>query len=51
VEPGFILGLPITGIALIQYADGTVNEKAKAKVLAGIKQNGEMALPFYETDK
>ncbi len=50
-EPGFILGLPITGIALIQYADGTVNEKAKAKVLAGIEQNGEMALPYYETEK
>ena len=50
-EPGFILGLPITGIALIQYADGMVNEKAKAKVLAGIELNGEIALPFYETDK
>ncbi len=50
-EPGFILGLPITGIALIQYADGTVNEKAKAKVLAGLEQNGEMAVPYYETDK
>ena len=50
-EPGFILGLPITGIALIQYADGTVNEKAKAKLLAGMAQNEEMALPFYETDK
>ena len=50
-EQGFILGLPITGIALIQYADGTVNEKAKAKLLAGMAQNEEMALPFYETDK
>ena len=50
-EPGFILGLPITGFALIQYADGTVNEKAKAKVLAGRERNGEMSLPFYETDK
>ena len=50
-EPGFILGLPITGIALIQYADGTVNEKAKAKLLAGMAQNEDMALPFYETDR
>ncbi len=50
-EPGFILGLPITGIALIQHADGTVNEKAKAKLLEGSAQNGEVALPFYETDK
>ena len=50
-EPGFILGLPITGIALIQYADGTVNEKAKAKLLEGSAQNGNAALPFYETDK
>ena len=50
-EPGFILGLPITGIALIQYADGTVNEKARAKLLAGTAQNGDMALPFYETER
>ena len=50
-EPGFILGLPITGIALIQYADGTVNEKAKSKLLAGTAQNGDMALPFYETER
>ncbi len=50
-QPGFMLGLPITGIALIQYADDTVNEKAKAKLLAGIAQNEDMALPFYETDK
>ncbi len=50
-EHGFILGLPITGIALIQYADGTVNEKAKAKVLTGMAQNGDLALPYYETNK
>ncbi len=50
-EPGFILGLPITGIALIQYGDGTVNEKARAKLLAGTAKNGDMALPFYETDR
>ena len=50
-EQGFILGLPITGIALIQYADGTVNEKAKAKMLEGVEQNGEMAVPYYETEK
>ncbi len=50
-EEGFILGLPITGIALIQYADGSVNEKAKEKLLAGMEQNGAMSLLFYETEQ
>ncbi len=50
-EEGFILGLPITGIALIQYADGSVNQKAKEKLLVGMEQNGAMFLPFYETEK
>ena len=50
-EPGFILGLPITNIALIQFENGSVHERAKAKLLQGMEQNGEMALPFYETDK
>lgn len=49
-EPGFILGLPLTGIALIQYQDGSVNTRAKDRLLVGMEQNGEMALPFYETD-
>jgi hypothetical protein len=50
-EEGFILGLPITGIALIQYADGSVNQKAKEKLLTGMEQNGAMSLPFYEAEK
>jgi hypothetical protein len=43
--------LPITGVALIQFADGSVNEQAKAKLLHGIEQNQELALPFYETEQ
>jgi hypothetical protein len=50
-EPGFVMALPITGIALIQHRDGSVNERAKEKLQAGAEQNGEKALPFYETDK
>jgi len=50
-EVGFLLGLPLTGLALIQCEDGSVNEQAKAKVVSGLEQNGEMALPFYETDR
>jgi hypothetical protein len=50
-ETGFILGLPLTGLAFIQFEDGSVNEQAKARALAGLEKNGEMALPFYETDK
>jgi len=42
--PGLFAALPITGFALIQYDDGTVNESAKAK----LQQAG---LNFYETDK
>ena len=44
LQPGLFAGLPITGFALIQYDDGTVNESAKDK----LKQAG---LNFYETDK
>jgi len=44
LQPGLFAALPITGFALIQYDDGTVNESAKAK----LKQAG---LLFYETDK
>jgi hypothetical protein len=50
-QAGFILGLPITGIALLQYQDGSVNPRAKGKLLHAIEHNGEMALPFYETDR
>jgi hypothetical protein len=50
-EPGFILGLPITGIALIQHRDGSVNIRAKDKLLMGMEHNGHMALPFYQTDR
>jgi len=46
-----VRGLPITGIALIHHEDGSVHEKARAKLLAGCERNGEMALPFYETDR
>lgn len=50
-EEGFILALPITGIALIQYADGSVNSSAQEKLLAGMEQHGDLALPFFETDR
>ncbi len=42
--PGIFAALPITGFALIQYDDGSVNEKAKAKLL-------HAPLPHYETDR
>ncbi len=44
LQPGLFAALPITGFALIQYDDGTVNESAKAK----LQQAG---LNFYETDR
>src|SRR2546429_5603142 len=37
-QEGFILGLPITGFALIKHADGAVNEKAKQKLLTGLEK-------------
>lgn len=49
--PGIFAVLPITGFALIRFADGSVNEKARAKVMAGIESHGSQALPFYETDR
>jgi hypothetical protein len=49
-KPGFILGLPISNIALIQYADGSVNERAKKKLVKGQEENREHAIPFYETE-
>jgi hypothetical protein len=47
--PGFFAALPITGFALIQFEDGSVNEKAKQKILAGRQTHGKRALPFYES--
>lgn len=49
--PGLFAALPITGFALIRFADGTVNEKAKQKILAGLETNGTRAVPFYESDR
>ncbi len=49
--PGFFLGLPITNIALIQYSDGSVNETARKKLIAGKERNGNTALHFYETSE
>ena len=44
LQPGLFAALPITGFALVQYEDGTVNESAKDK----LQQAG---LNFYETDR
>ena len=44
LEPGLFAALPITGFALIRYEDGTVNERAKAKL-------EQAEIPFYETEK
>lgn len=49
--PGIFATLPITGFALIRFADGSVNEKARAKVMAGMESHGSQSLPFYETDR
>jgi hypothetical protein len=49
--PGLFAALPITGFALIQFQDGTVNEKAKTKIVEGSGLHGERAVPFYETDR
>ncbi len=49
--PGFFAALPITGFALIRYADGSVNDRAKEKILAGLEVHGSSALPVYETDR
>jgi hypothetical protein len=45
----FVLALPLTGFSLIQYADGSVNERAKTKLLTGQEIQGDRCLPFYET--
>src|SRR5713101_7265371 len=49
--PGIFAVLPITGFALIRYQDGSVNERAKEKILAGLEAHGSHALPVYETDR
>lgn len=49
--PGIFAVLPITGFALIRFVDSSVNEKARAKVMAGMETHGSQALPFYETDR
>lgn len=49
LRPGIFATLPITGFALIQFDDGAVNERAKSKIAGAMEQNGEFALPWYET--
>jgi hypothetical protein len=51
LSPGIFAVLPITGIALIKFDDGSVNEKARAKIAQARERNGELALPHYESDK
>jgi hypothetical protein len=48
---GIFAALPITGVALIRFADGSVNERARANVEAGLAAHGEQALPWYEGDR
>ena len=49
--PGLFAALPITGFALVHFQDGSVNEQAKAKILAGLEAREQHALPFYEIDR
>ena len=49
--PGIFAVLPITGIALIRFQDGSVNERAREKILAGLETHGSHAIPVYETDR
>lgn len=35
----------------IQMSDGAVNERAKTKIEEAQQKNGDMALPYYESDK
>ncbi len=49
--PGIFAVLPITGFALIRFQDGSVNERAKEKIQAGIETHGSHAIPVYETDR
>ena len=49
--PGIFAVLPITGFALIRFQDGSVNERAREKILAGLEAHGSRAIPVYETDR
>jgi hypothetical protein len=49
--PGVFAVLPITGFALIRFEDGSVNERAKEKIAAGLQAHGSHAIPVYETDR
>jgi hypothetical protein len=49
--PGIFAVLPITGFALIRFEDGSVNERAKEKIMAGLETHGSHAIPVYETDR
>ncbi len=49
--PGLFAALPITGFALIRYHDGSVNDQAREKILAGLEAHESRALPFYETGR
>jgi hypothetical protein len=49
--PGVFAVLPITGFALIRFEDGSVNEQAKEKIMAGLEAHGRHAIPVYETDR
>jgi len=51
LAPGLFAALPITGFALIRDNDGSVNERARDKILAGLETHESHALPFYETDQ
>jgi hypothetical protein len=51
LEPGIFAALPITGFALIRRDDGSVQERARARIEAALAQHGkEIALPFYTPD-
>ena len=49
--PGIFAVLSITGFALIRFQDGSVNERAKEKIMAGLETHGSHAIPVYETDR
>jgi hypothetical protein len=51
LAPGLFATLPITGFALIQFDDGSVNEKARHKMLAAIEAHGTHAVPFYASER
>jgi hypothetical protein len=51
LAPGVFAVLPITGFALIRYQDGSVNERAREKIMAGLEAHGSHAIPVYESDR